>query len=151
MISGRAAFTHFNILYCSGTEDQFSSAQEFATRGFCWSHSCHIGKTGPHFILSLHYNLNLFTYKIRQEKKFFSSNPTMGTFTCNKDALGKAAAFTSGAYIKFSVLVSNRNNNVRSYNASTFQWALDYYIKKKKNQSQRNKKKSKTFHHFSSV
>lgn len=76
----------------------------------------------------------------------------MGTFTCNKDALGKAAAFTSGAYIKFSVLVSNRNNNVRSYNASTFQWALDYYIKKKKkNQSQRNKKKSKTFHHFSSV
>lgn len=59
-------------------------------------------------------------------KKFFYSNPTMGTFTCNKDALGKAAAFTSGAYIKFSVLVSNRNNNVRSYNASTFQWALDY-------------------------
>lgn len=50
----------------------------------------------------------------------------MGTFTCNKDALGKAAAFTSGAYIKFSVLVSNRNYDVRSYNASTFQWALDY-------------------------
>lgn len=64
----------------------------------------------------------------------------MGTFTCNKDALGKAAAFTSGAYIKFSVLVSNRNNNVRSYTASTFQWALDYYFKKK-NQSQKTKNK----------
>lgn len=69
--------------------------------------------------------MNLFTYKIRQEKKFFYSNPTMGTFPCNRDALSKAAAFISGAYIKFSVLVSNKNN-VRSYNASTFQWALDY-------------------------
>lgn len=54
MISGRAACTHFNILYCSGTEDQFSSAGEFATLSFCWSHSCHIAKTGLHFILSLH-------------------------------------------------------------------------------------------------
>lgn len=53
MTSGRAASTHFNILYCSGTEDQFSSAWEFSTLGFCWSHSCHIGKTGLHFILSL--------------------------------------------------------------------------------------------------
>lgn len=26
VISGRAACTHINILYCSGTEDQFSSA-----------------------------------------------------------------------------------------------------------------------------
>lgn len=97
--------------------------------------------------------MNLFTYKIRQEKKFFYSNPTMGTFTCNKDALGKAAAFTSGAYIKFSVLVSNRNNNVRSYNASTFQWALDYYVKKTQSQRTKNKKKTKqkTFRHFSSV
>lgn len=52
MIRGRAACTHFNILYCSGTEDQFSLAREFAILGFCWSHSCHIGKTGLHFILS---------------------------------------------------------------------------------------------------
>lgn len=77
----------------------------------------------------------------------------MGTLTCNKDALGKAAAFPSGAYTKFSVLVSNTNNNVRSYDASTFQWALDYYIKKPKAKEPKikNKKKSQTFHHFSSV
>lgn len=42
-------------------------------------HSVHIWTTWPHFILSPRYNLNLFTYKTRDRRKFSSINPTTGT------------------------------------------------------------------------
>lgn len=41
--------------------------------------STHIWTTWPHFILSPRYNLNLFTYKTRDRRKFSSINPTTGT------------------------------------------------------------------------
>lgn len=70
-------------------------------------HSSQKLKAGLHFILSLHYNSNLFTYKTRQEK-VLTLIQQWAPSPCNKNALRQAAAFTSGAHTKFSVPVSNK-------------------------------------------
>lgn len=94
-------------------------------------HSSHVWKLG--YIFSCHFIMIWVYLHTKQETGESSLMLTQheAPLSSSKNTLGKTAAFTWGAHIKLSVLVSNRNNNIRPYNANMFWWAPDYQTPKK--------------------